>query len=461
MVVEVQIFSSEAHRGTTYYSIRVRQNASQWVVKKRYSDFQTLDSHLDKSGWWITRLELPEKGSIGFRHRMNIGEFNKLRQASLGRYLGHLVKQIKMLSQHPALMLFFEVERRDADRAAEDVREKCELINDAIHGADSIPESARAMLGGLLSMSLSVPKNERHVYQSQAVDMVGQALKDIEASLRACIDKAEASIPGVSKVNTVFRLGQTSGVRSLMELVTTTDWLLADSALAEKTAVAEKQQKVLDEALRVKTAQKQALDDADAAWKTADAELEELMAKKLSLQSAEKDNVVPLWECAVRNKSQRARCISQLSSAAKEAGMDASLLAALQVVLSKESADRGSYDAAVLKQWESSYPDCIQHLDQAITIGQRRKLELAAAVESGKKAYAVEDAAYQACAASNSRAQAAHKEVNEAVQKLDAARERLAEFRRGPLMVFKELEARTVSSAEVSRQQSAREVWGD
>merc|ERR1712183_452504 len=61
-----QILGSEEDKGITYYNIKVEQNESNWQVKKRYNDFVTLDQQLAKSGR-ITRLDLPEKGTMGFR----------------------------------------------------------------------------------------------------------------------------------------------------------------------------------------------------------------------------------------------------------------------------------------------------------------------------------------------------------------------------------------------------------
>ena len=54
----------------------------------------------------LHRLPLPEKGTVGLRKMLNLGNFNQDRQRGLATYLSHLASQIQSLSQVPALSQF-------------------------------------------------------------------------------------------------------------------------------------------------------------------------------------------------------------------------------------------------------------------------------------------------------------------------------------------------------------------
>jgi len=113
MGVRVQIIGEDKddvqERGVTFYHISVSDITSglQWDVRKRYTDFWKLDRRLRGNGELET-IDLPSKGLVGFRHRLNIGEFNEKRLAGLSSYLDHLSKQTQSLMTCPALSDFLE-----------------------------------------------------------------------------------------------------------------------------------------------------------------------------------------------------------------------------------------------------------------------------------------------------------------------------------------------------------------
>lgn len=111
MVVSLEIVGEDQDsleaRGVTFYHICIRDSGRQWDVKRRYSDFCSLDRRLRYSRELHT-LKLPSKGLMGFRRWLNLCKFNERRRAGLGLYLHHLSQQMEYLDQNSLLLEFLE-----------------------------------------------------------------------------------------------------------------------------------------------------------------------------------------------------------------------------------------------------------------------------------------------------------------------------------------------------------------
>jgi len=103
--VQIEIVASENEGSTTYYNINVSDTTHSWKVKKRYGEFLELNKEL-ASRSVLTREQLPAKGLFGFRHRFDIGNFNKQRQTGLDSYLKNLGQQVTTLREDPVLQAF-------------------------------------------------------------------------------------------------------------------------------------------------------------------------------------------------------------------------------------------------------------------------------------------------------------------------------------------------------------------
>merc|ERR1719346_585534 len=90
--------------GATRYQVRIKANGSEWVVERRFSDFEVLEKQVAPSG--VRRAPLPAKGFLGVQHKMNLGNFKEKRQVHLQAYLNSLAEQIDYLSEMPALEAF-------------------------------------------------------------------------------------------------------------------------------------------------------------------------------------------------------------------------------------------------------------------------------------------------------------------------------------------------------------------
>lgn len=110
----VVLVSSRELDGVTWYLFRVDDDGGQRLYMKRYSDFVRLDAALrahPPAGRSRVLPELPEKGSLGLRKKLDIMDFNAKRRDGLGNYMARLLADIQTFVEEPALMGFFD---RDA-----------------------------------------------------------------------------------------------------------------------------------------------------------------------------------------------------------------------------------------------------------------------------------------------------------------------------------------------------------
>lgn len=79
------------------------------------------------------------------------------------------------------------------------VWEKCGGVATALTEVAHLPKSVRQMLAGLVPETLGVPKGDRHAYQQQMVDLMGEALRDHKAAIQKRIADLEIRVNGVDE----------------------------------------------------------------------------------------------------------------------------------------------------------------------------------------------------------------------------------------------------------------------
>jgi len=79
-----------------------------WSTQKGYSDVIELDCRLASTEPHLQRLQLPEKGRIGLRHYLDIGDFNEKRLSSIQQYFAHFASQLNSLADSHSLSQFLE-----------------------------------------------------------------------------------------------------------------------------------------------------------------------------------------------------------------------------------------------------------------------------------------------------------------------------------------------------------------
>jgi len=146
--VDVSILRTDEADGVTWYIIQMTEQYEQRLYRKRYGDFKTLNAALkhsvsgtkdrksmtglgirngiksraasvgnlvtsgsfagdDKADGKLKIPELPSSGSIGLRHKLNLGDFNKNRQDGLTKYLRELFAQNFSQKEQNILERFF------------------------------------------------------------------------------------------------------------------------------------------------------------------------------------------------------------------------------------------------------------------------------------------------------------------------------------------------------------------
>merc|ERR1712060_259818 len=78
---------------------------SEWVVAKRFRDFEALEKEIAPSG--IRRASLPARGMPGL-HTLNLSDFQEKRRRGLEAYLISLAEGMDNLSEMPALAAFLD-----------------------------------------------------------------------------------------------------------------------------------------------------------------------------------------------------------------------------------------------------------------------------------------------------------------------------------------------------------------
>merc|ERR1719502_894774 len=93
-------------------------------------------------------------------------------------------------------------------------------ITSTLNGADCLPQADRDLLVSMVYGCLGCPKDERHKYQTEAVDMIGEALKSIRANMQSEVAAENEKVTAVE------------ASKSELDLVRTK----ADELLASKAA---------------------------------------------------------------------------------------------------------------------------------------------------------------------------------------------------------------------------------
>jgi len=318
-------------------------------------------------------------------------------------------------------------------------------IAEAIQDAEQLPDSVRTMLIESIPQTLGVFKDNRQQFQNEFVGMIKATLDGVEAGLQNSVAEAEAKVSEQSGEKTTLD-AQQSG---------------ADAVLSSKRDAEAEMKKALTEASEARNIQKKALDEAQAAQKHGDADLEAAAGKKEKLENAQKETYVPLKEGSIEGKGDINKAVKTLMSTCKEFGFDTSLISTVSGVLPRPPAERGDFGNMTLVQLEGEFSKSIAAFSETIANGESGKAERAVAVESAQKVFETVDDQFKTCHVNLVEAQAAVKEAQKelasavaavkafapTILKLESARDKekanLMAFTEGPLATFRELEART------------------
>lgn len=102
-----RIMSYRDIKGTQWYLVHVYGGGHEWFCGRRFTDFVRLDEALHSGPGEVKLPKLPEKGTLGIRHMLDVGGFNEKRMEGLRNYLDVLFEQVSSTSDRPGLTDFF------------------------------------------------------------------------------------------------------------------------------------------------------------------------------------------------------------------------------------------------------------------------------------------------------------------------------------------------------------------
>jgi len=316
----------------------------------------------------------------------------------------------------------------------------CNQVACAILTAPEYPELVKQMLTNTLGETLAVPKERRHAFQDDAIEMVRKVLDSLKAAALSKLEGAEEKLATAVKENEKCQSEVESAAAVVAERI--------------QTMVAAKTKHVERTSARV--AAKEALALAEREQASGNAGIVVTERKKQRLESCLETIYGPLksGEMPAAEVRDGAKTIQNLG---KDLDFDMSLLQTVPTALAKAPSDRGSFDNVVISQIDAEFQKCLAKFTDELANGEPAKKERAAKVEAASNEHAQALASEEAANTAKEAARTAHKEAEtehtaqlKAQQQsasdrdiasgvVDAARAELTEFDEGPFAAFKEL----------------------
>jgi len=323
----------------------------------------------------------------------------------------------------------------------------CKLIADALELAQKkdVPADVTTFLGAALKHTLPTYKEARHEFQAAVLKMVEKTLADSESVLLEDITSAEATVNGGEDEKTKREAAIVSAEQSLQ---------VCQETLEEKQTL--KAQK-----LEEFKATLEPLKEAQAKQQDGDAKDSDLDKAQEAFAAARSELLAPM-KMAGGSK----RPLHNLAKQLKAVQIEDSLLEAMELPLLKKPEQRGRFDAVILEQLDLHLSEKDSAFESKLKEAAPAKEERAVSVKAAQDAHDTAKAASEAAAeelktakeaettakASSAEAHRAAKcltsELADAAQQLDTARQRLEEFRSGPLVSFSELLERSAPEPE-------------
>jgi len=159
--------------GVTRYQIHVEADGSEWIVQRRFSDFEALEEQVAPSG--IRRAPLPAKDFLGLQNKYNFRDFNRKRHTGLQAYLSSLANHLGSLSEMPAMQAFCNPAVQGVAPAA------CGGTAKAAAGAAAVGAVAGLMVPVVGGVVVAAAGAGAAAYATQRSDNVGEISRKVGA----------------------------------------------------------------------------------------------------------------------------------------------------------------------------------------------------------------------------------------------------------------------------------------
>lgn len=239
--------------------------------------------------------------------------------------------------------------------------DKCKAIGEAVKASD-LPDHIAQALAAAVGSCMKTYKAERHPFQNQMLEMIGETLTNSKVAQKSALENAQAKISGFDAAKEA-RQEELAGAEKLAaeaaEMVSERKAVHVTAAEALKKAVADRKASA-------------------AAQKNSEKVLEELAAKKSKLETAFSAEGFG----ALKEKPGSASAVKQFTKACQECGFDKSLLDSVPPVLTSSPENRGTFGALIVEQLESQYNKALTDLSNSQGETETAKSEHAQAMES-------------------------------------------------------------------------------
>lgn len=258
-------------------------------------------------------------------------------------------------------------------KTVDPVQEKIEKLFEVFEDEDQVgvvglSDSAKAMLQSVIPSTLAVPSNQRHTYQAQMVDSVGDVLKEVVQSWEAKITEAESSI--------------TCGESTKDEIATKIE--ASESALEAKRLEETQAQESLEAAEK---------DAAEALRKSTEVH-DEVVIFDVDLARKEKDreqmknlletNFATLKSGEVKGAVQVKKLMAPITAMMEQLKADEVLMAAIALTFPKKLEARGPFANLAVDELEKIMHKNLEELDEHIANANVTKAEKSAAAAEAK-----------------------------------------------------------------------------
>jgi len=306
-------------------------------------------------------------------------------------------------------------------------------VEATLEGCEQIPSSVRLLLASAVAMSLGIKKEDRHEFQRDFVEMIGEVFDVIAADKQQQIEAAERT----------FEEG--TSTKSTLE--------------AEVTNASEEVKRREDELARCAEADTAAAAALEAAGKAAEEAQQRAAAWDMEILGiAQRSELLKRLRAVVmRDVAVDRKNIQELCAVARELKFDSGMLDVMPIVLAKTPSRRAKFDNFSVSELISRLDRHIASADEEIAGGAETKTARNAAVEtaqserdaaaalkedSEKKVVAATAALKESreiVAATKSKVKESLAMLKELKGELSYAQADFSRFRTGPMAAFVEL----------------------
>eukprot|EP00747_Dinoflagellata_sp_TGD_P089565 gnl/TRDRNA2_/TRDRNA2_164371_c0_seq2.p1 gnl/TRDRNA2_/TRDRNA2_164371_c0~~gnl/TRDRNA2_/TRDRNA2_164371_c0_seq2.p1 ORF type:complete len:401 (+),score=148.37 gnl/TRDRNA2_/TRDRNA2_164371_c0_seq2:94-1296(+) len=282
-------------------------------------------------------------------------------------------------------------------------------IISTLNGAACLPQADRDLLVALVYGGLGCPKDERHKYQTLAVDKIGEALEVIRANMQNAVAAENEKLIAIE-----------ASKSKLDKVHTQAEELLATKAAASKEAKAH-----LAQVSSALSQAKKALAECQEAQRKDDADHAAHKKEASQFETALEQQFKPLKAGNFESDDQAKQLFSAMESLVPKLDLEESMVTSLPAAAAKKPDERGTFDSMIFDEFEKILVAKIADLKAKIAEGAPAAAKRSEAVT---KAGAAVDDAKAKVTGSATQLSAAQAEEKEQADVLKAAEKAVKDF---------------------------------